>query len=247
MMVRVFCILMLSVVTGSVWALSPAAANRLDIANAQLHNLTATADGFLANVGSDGYLTFRGLDLRRDQACGITLDLEFRTPLERPGIFEFFWRSAEQGFAEQRKAFVIINQADTLERHKFMIPLCKLYHYSGNLNLPERQARIEGLRLDYPANKDIELKFHAIDLLSAVEMNELIRSRTLDPLILEPYERVSANSFTSFDVALPKFYFAFEEGLHRLGRDKAFLVVWLVMIIGLLLLMLRSVLRQKRL
>ncbi|MFT5137701.1 MAG: hypothetical protein ACI8XV_002743, partial [Arenicella sp.] len=36
-----------------------------------IKNLQFDEQGFLRNTSSDGYFTFRGLDLRRDQACAI--------------------------------------------------------------------------------------------------------------------------------------------------------------------------------
>jgi len=219
----------------------------LNAAHADMKDLQVIGDDFIANTGSDGFLIFRDVEMSRDQACGIELDIEFKSAMPRPGIFEIFWRSAEQGFSEQRKAFVIINQSHTQARQRFMIPLCKLYHYSGNLNQPERQSIINALRFDYPTNKEIALRFHSIRLIDAETMNGQLQQSEPEIVILEPYERVSARSFASFDVALPKLYFAYEEGLQRISQDKPFLVVWLVMIAGLIVPMLRSVLRKERL
>lgn len=247
MIVRSLILFAACVVTGAALALNEQNTTPLSAAQAQMRNLQVTDQGFIANTGTDGYLIFSGLEISRDQACGITLDIEFKLAMPRPGIFDIFWRSSKQGFSEQRKAFVLINQSDTKTRQQFMIPLCKLYHYSGNLNQPDRQALIHALRIDYPANKEIALKFHSIGLIDAETMTEQLQQRRQGIVILEPYERVSYRSFTSFDVALPKLYFAFEEGLHRVSMDKKFLFVWLLMIASLMALMLRSVLRKERL
>ncbi|NND81898.1 MAG: hypothetical protein HKN50_05670 [Gammaproteobacteria bacterium] len=205
-----------------------------------LRNLERDKDGFLANVGSDGYLVLTELNKSRDQACGLLLDLEFKAPMARPGIFDIFWRSAGQGFSESRKAFVIINQTLSTERTRFFIPLCKLYQFSGNLNRPSEQGNLDALRIDFPGNKDVAIKFHAIELLDGSAMLQRLETMPVDERLLEPYERVSAGAFTSLDVAVPKLYFAFKEGLHRLTLDRIFLVVWLLIILLLFGLLLRS-------
>ena len=156
----------------SLWLVTQSVA-ALDPQNSQLslngqpmvtENLKVDEQGFMRNTNSDGYFTFRDLDLRRDQACAMRLDMEFDKPMSRPGLFEVFWHEPKAGFRESMKGFVLINPADTAERKVFVIPLCKLFHYSGNINKAHLQAGVAGLRLDYPSNKDIGIKFHSIEL-----------------------------------------------------------------------------------
>lgn len=209
-----------------------------------IKNLEIDEQGFIHNINSDGYFTFRDLDLRRDQACAIRLDMEFDKPMSRPGLFEVFWHEPKAGFRESLKAFVLINPADTAERTVFVIPLCKLFHYSGNINKAHLQAGVAGLRLDYPSNKDIGVKFHSIEFLDAQKMLSLLSEAQANTVILEPYERLSPAAATSLDVLVPKLFFIFEEGLSRLWVDKGFLFFWLLLIVGLKLLILRSYLRK---
>ena len=211
--------------------------------NLTLKNLESEGNGFLFNTTTDGYLVLDQLSSARDQACGLLVDIEFSQPMFRAGIFDIFWRGEQQGFHRHRSAFVIINRSWSEQRNRYLIPLCKLYSYSGNLNRPLLQNPIEALRLDYPSNKDLSLKFHQIEIINAVALEKLIKNPG-DTIILEPYERLGGASFTSLDVVFPKIFFAFEEGLKRFWQDKAFLIFWLILIVGLKLLILRSILAQ---
>ena len=218
----------------------------LTIEQSQLRNLVIDSDGYIKNTSGDGYMSFRGLNLSRAQACGIKLDLEFKSPMIRPAIFEVFWHTPNEGFSEKKKSFVIVNQADTVERREYVIPLCKLYHFSGNLNQGLRQAEIAGLRFDYPTKRTTEIKFHSISTLNGEELLSIVQQSAPHISVLEPYERVDARSFTSLDVIVPKLFFAFEEGLKRLSYDKVFTFSWLLMMLAILVLIVRSYLRQHR-
>jgi len=216
----------------------------LDLAQGQLHNLEKDSSGFIKNVNGDGYITFRQLELTREQVCGIEMDVEFKRAMARPGIFEIFWHASGEGFTEGKKAFVIINHRDSAERKTYVIPLCKLFHFSGNINQAARQGLIAGLRFDYPANRTSEIKFHSIRTLNGGELMTLIEQADPHIKLLEPYERIRAKSFTSLDVILPKLYFSFEQGFKRLSYDKVFTFSWLAMMFALLALIVRSVLRK---
>jgi hypothetical protein len=207
-------------------------------------NIEITEQGFLRNKGSDGYLIFDNLNVRRDQACAIKMAIEFKNPMLRPGLFEIFWHAPGSGFNERQKAFVIVSHADTDEQTTFIIPLCKMYHYSGNLNNPRGQSKVAALRLDFPTNRTIALKLHSLQLLNAQQMRTQLQSTAKGSVILEPYERIRAESFLSFDVALPKLYFAIEEGWSRLQVDISFLLFWLGLILALVMLIVRSLIRQ---
>ena len=219
----------------------------LELKQTQMRNLERDQQGYIRNQTNDGYITFRGLNLSREQACAIKMDIEFKQAMLRPGIFEVFWHAPNEGFSEQQKAFVIINHRDSQERKTYVIPLCKLFHFSGNINRSQAQGAIDGLRIDYPAKRITEIKFHSIETVNSDELITLIKQADPNIIVLEPYERVNARSFTSLDVILPKLFFAYEEGLKRLTYDKAFTFVWLLMMFSLMALIVRSVLRQQRL
>ncbi len=225
---------------------NPSQAIELEIDQSNLRNLVVDGDGFIKNTTGDGYLSFRDLTLSRAQACAIRLDLEFKSPMIRPAIFEVFWHAPDQGSSEKKKSFVIIHQDDTTERREYVIPLCKLYHFSGNLNQGQRQGAIAGLRFDYPTKRTTEIKFHSISTLNGDELLSLIEQSDSNISMLEPYERIDARSFTSLDVILPKLFFAFEQGLKRLSYDKVFTFSWLLMMLSILVLIVRSYLRQYR-
>lgn len=211
----------------------------------QTTELEIKAGGFMRNTGSDSYFTFRDLNVRRELACAIKMDLEFAEPMYRPGLFEVFWHNTEGGgFRESLKAFFIVNQEDSKSRKEFIIPLCKLFHYSGNMNNPTLQSMLGGLRIDYPSNKDISIKLHSIELLDAQQMMDLLSNTPDNLVILEPYERLHPGPATSLDVMVPKLLFIFEEGLSRLWVDKGFLFTWLLLILALKILILRSFLRK---
>lgn len=216
----------------------------LQVKQKNLRNLSMDQDGFIKNISTDGYLSFRDLNQSRSDMCGVQLDLEFKSGLSKPAIFEIFWHSMNAGFSEQRKAFVIVNHRDADQRRTFLIPLCKLYHFSGNVNQAAHQNRIGGLRIDFPANRITELKFHSIVTVSADELAQSFAQDSANTTMLEPYERVNARAFTSFDVILPKLYFALEEGLTRMKYDKVFTLVWALLIFSLLGLIIRSVISR---
>jgi hypothetical protein len=209
-----------------------------------LKDIVETPEGFLANTGSDGYLTLASLKRSRAQLCGLELELEFQQPLPRPALFEIFWRSPQTNFSENEKALFIINQQDSTTITNYFVPLCKLFHYSGNINNGDRQALIEGLRLDYPSNKTVAIKFHSITFVDAATTASILEQRPDELKILEPYERLSAAEFMSLDVALPKMVFAFEEGLNHLAQDVGFLIFWLMLMLIFLVLIVRSVFYQ---
>ena len=211
----------------------------------ELRNLVVDADGFLVNTSSDGYLTMGGMNLPRTQACHLLLDVEFKQAMFRPGLFEVFWATDPAAFGEGQKAQVLISHKDTVGPKVFVIPLCKLYGFSGNLSEPNLQRNLVGLRLDYPYNREIGLRFNSIKLLSHQELADLTALNAQTITYLEPYERLSGRAFTSFDVVIPKLYFSFEDGLRRLSGDLPFLLVWLSLIAALMVLILRSFLAKK--
>lgn len=238
-MIRLCLLICCCVVAGPAFSVS------LQLGQAQMHNVERDDQGYIRNQTNDGYVTFRDLNLSRDQACAIKMDLEFKHAMLRPGIFEVFWHGPNDGFSEKKKAFVVINHKDTRQRKTYIIPLCKLFHFSGNINQSIRQGQIAGLRLDYPAKRTTDIKFHSIETVNSNELAILISESRPNMRLLEPYERINAKSFTSLDVILPKLYFAFEDGLKRLSYDKAFTFIWILMMFSLLVLILRSVLRQQ--
>ena len=189
--------------------------------------------GYLKNTGSDGYIVLDQINLNRYQLCGLELDIEFLDPMSKPGIFEIFWRTNKTDFGERNKAFVIINQDTSKTRSTYLVPLCKLYHFSGNLNNKLGQSIIKGLRIDFPSNKRIAIKIHSIHFRDANSTSSMLKQESSNMIILEPYERVKATSFTSIDVVLPKLFFAVQEGLKHLIADIGFFIFWICLIVTL--------------
>ncbi len=194
----------------------------------------ADRQGFLTNTSRDGFFKVSGLDLTRDNACFLAMEIEFSEPILRPALFEFFWATKPNAFAEQRKARFLINHKTSGEPSLYLIPLCKLYGFSGNLDMPLRQTNISSVRLDYPMNRTVGLKFHQATLLSSDVGEALLNEKASEIVLIEPYERVIASSFRSLDVILPKLYFSFEDGARRLGADIGFLLFWLSLILTLI-------------
>ena len=194
--------------------------------------------GYVSNTTSDSYLILNGFDLPRDQACFIVIDAEFKEPMFRPGLFEAFWAVNPGAFSEKQKARFLISHKNTHSRTMFIVPLCKLYNFSGNLDSPHHQRNIVGLRLDYPMNRTVGLKIRRLDLIGLKELKMLEQESEI--VELEAFERLSGNSFTSLDVVVPKIYFALESGWKRLSQDLLFLGVWLALIFGLLFLLIRG-------
>ncbi|MDB4511946.1 hypothetical protein N9060_00645 [Arenicella sp.] len=206
----------------------------------QYNNLTMDSEGFISNTNSDGHLVLNNITLTRSQMCGLSLVLEFKQPLRKAAVFDLYWRTAKTGFSETQKAFFIISPKDAQNKNSYVIDMCKLYNFSGNLNKPLLQGNIVSLRLDYPPNKNLSLRIEDIKLLDTL----LIAQDKLAGLSIEPHEVVPRESFTSADVIIPKLIFSFEEGVKRFSKDLPFLIFWLSLIFLLNCLLLSSFVRQ---
>ena len=209
-----------------------------------LNDIEADQQGFMQNTSGDGFIVLNGIELNRSQMCGLALTMEFKQAPFRATIFDIYWRTANVGFSESQKSFFIVNQEDTSSRNSYLIPLCKLYNFSGNLNQPQNQANITALRIDYPSNKNLSIRFDQLRFLDTLTMNALLEDE--NNIVLEPYERIAGPAFTSFDVIIPKLIFAFDEGLKRFTKDLPFLFFWISVIALLKGLMLWSYVRQFR-
>ena len=199
-----------------------------NVNNAEYHykDIDSDSQGYLSNTSSDSFITVSGFELTRSQACFFVLDARFKFPMSRPALFEIFWAVDSDTFSETQKGQFLINHKNTHERTLFVVPLCKLYSFSGNLHASGRQKNIVRLRFDYPSNRTVELQIHRMGLVSESELKSLVEAAQ-NSAVLEPYERVSGGPFLSFDVALPKLYFGLEDGVNRLKQDPFFLSFWL--------------------
>ncbi len=206
----------------------------------KLKELKFDEAGFLKNTSTDGFFTLQGFDLPRGQACNLLLDLEFAQPLFRPAMFEIFWSTSSGAFAESQKARFLVNHQQTIEPTRFILPLCKMYRFSGNLNSPNLQRNITGFRFDFPVNRTVSLKISRFSPLSATELESALTETVNTTVFLEPYEKIPGRGFTSIDVVMAKVFFALEDGLSRLAGDRWFLLFWLTMILICLLLLVRS-------
>lgn len=240
---NIVVILLVSIINGSFITIASALAPSEQFSDIQLRNLDTDEQGYLSNTSNDGHIVFNDLSLTRDQMCGVLLTIEFKeTPL-RASLFDVYWRTAQVNFTESQKGFFLINQNDAAQKTRYLLPICKLFGFSGNLHNPLIQGNITGFRLDYPPNKDTSLRIESAEFLDSQALSELLQQQT-EIIALELYESVPARSFTSLDVIIPKLVFAFEEGIKRLGLDLPFLIFWLCLIFLLKLLLLKSFVRQ---
>lgn len=208
------------------------------------NELETDLDGYLRNTSSDSYFVIDDLDLSREQSCGLSFRMSFRKPLDKPTIFDIYWRTAKLGFSEANKAFFIVNNVDSTLPTDYIVPLCKLHGFSGNVNKSALQENISSIRLDYPSDKFISVKFDNLELIDSKAVSLISKSSSDEIKFLEPYERVSASAFTSLDVVIPKLFFSFEHGIKRLGSDVGFLVFWLLLLGLLMFLLIRSLMRE---
>lgn len=209
-----------------------------------LNDLQTDTLGFMQNTSGDGFLVLNDISLNRAQMCGLLLTIEFKDAPFRASLFDVYWRTSKSGFSESQKGFFVVNEKDAIGKNTYLIPLCKLYGFSGNLNQPQNQANITSIRIDYPPNKTLALRFDEIRFVDSRTTIEMAGDDAV--IVIEPYERMEGRSFTSLDVIVPKLIFAFEEGLKRLTKDVPFLVFWLLLIIALKGLILWSYVRQFR-
>ena len=210
----------------------------------ELKDLQSDAQGFIKSTSSDGFLVLNNIVLTRAQMCGLILDMEFQETPFRATAFEIYWRTENSAFSESQKGSFIINQNDASQQNTYLIPLCKLYGFSGNLNQSQNQANITSIRIDYPPNKTVAVRFNVIRFVDTKTTIETARNEAV--IVLEPYERIAGRSATSLDVIVPKLIFSFEEGLSRLSQDVPFLVFWLLLIVFFKGLILWSYVRQFR-
>ena len=232
-----------------------AAAENVDIENQEFINIgdkqalfeNIEIDGdYLSNINSDGYIIINDIDLPRSKVCSLLISLEFKSPMKRPGVFDVYWKTKEHGFTEQQKGFFIISHKDTITPKHFVIPLCKLYNFSGNLNRPEFQQNIDSIRFDYPASKNISLKINKIEFLTNIETQLLLnKTTTVEYLVVEPYEWITGKSFTSLDLIMPKLMFALEDGVRKIIKDIPFLIFWVSLVVVLKLLIVVSIFHGK--
>ena len=208
----------------------------------QYKDLEENENGYWQNTSRDSFIVFNNIDLNRAQMCVLVIKLEFAQAPSSASLFDSYWRAAGAGFSESQKGSFIISHKQAQNNNTYAIPLCKLYGFSGNLDQPNLQKNIDTFRLDYPSNKNMAIKFDSLAFISHAQLSELPDT----VIMLEPYERISGRSFTSLDVIIPKLFFAFQEGLKRLSQDITFLIFWLVIIVLLTSLILRSFIRPAR-
>lgn len=205
----------------------------------RLKDLIANEQGYLQNTSSDGFLVFKGLNKPRANACGLLVDAEFSEAPLSPFVMEIFWSTERHGFTERQKTFFVVKRDLDKKQQRFIVPLCKLYLYSGNLNVPAWQGNITSIRLDYPPDRDLAIKFNEFRLINHAETFEQ------DGLHYEPIERVNTAALLSLDVLLTKFILINKEGMQRLLADKAFLIVWVLMILALCIAFVKSFVGRK--
>lgn len=205
----------------------------------RLKDLTVNEQGYLQNTTSDGFLILKDIDTPRANACGLLVDLEFAQAPVEPFVMELFWRTERHGFMEKQKSFFVVKRDLDKKRQQFIVPLCKLYLYSGNINIPAWQGNITGIRLDYPPDRDLAIKFHDFSLINHAQ------TFAQADLHYEPYERVNTAALLSRDVLLTKLILINKEGLQRFVADKAFLIVWLLMIVALSIALVKSFVGRK--
>ena len=207
-----------------------------------LNQLEYDQDGYLASTGTDSFWTI-DLNQTRADSCYLSFDASFKEAASRPRIFELFWSTKPNAFSKNSKAFIVITPEQMAADNRFVVPLCKLYGFSGNLNKPSMQANLSGIRFDYPPNEQLAIKFHRIELFSRADIEAFDQGESIH---LEPIERISSAAYTSADVFVTKLVFAFEDGIVRLGRDKVFLIFWLISLSALTFLFIRSFLTAGR-
>ena len=212
----------------------------LDAGSLELKDLVLDEQGFLTNTSSDGFFKLHDLNITRNQACYLQLDLQVTEPMFRPGVFEIFWATTPNSYAESQKASVIVTLTEVEQPQSLIIPLCKLYRFSGNLNSPNLQKNILGFRLDFPSNRTMSIKVSNFELLSHAQFRALPIDRVEAMTALEPYERIPGKAFTSIDVVIPKLFFGLESGFKRLANDPWFLLFWLSLILTCVFLIARS-------
>lgn len=207
-----------------------------------LNQLELDQDGYLASTGTDSFWTIE-VNRTRADSCYLSFDASFKEVANRPRIFELFWSTKPNAFSKNGKAFIVITPEQMAAGKRFVVHLCKLYGFSGNLNTPNMQANLAGIRFDYPPNEQLAIKFDRIEVISRADFEAFDRGESIH---LEPIERVSPAAYTSADVFVTKLVFAFEDGLVRLGRDKVFLIFWLISLSALTFLFIRSFLTAGR-
>ena len=189
--------------------------------------LKTKANGFTVNTGGDAYFVIQNLEIPRASIRAIRLEFEVEKKLTRPILMEFFWRSATLGFSEHEKAMFVVNPNNVSNEYDIILPIYKLYNFSGNLNYGVYQEPVIQFRIDYPMLHKVSMKFENIEYFAD---NNYPQGST----VMELHETIAADNFLNGDVIVPKFIDLFVTGLKKFTQDWLFTLFWLGCIIATL-------------
>lgn len=193
-----------------------AAAEEITPLGWELHELQADQNGFLHKTGGDPYIVFPEISEQICSPSGITFSIRLDPVPDKPFYMELFWRPSYEGFGEDRKVFFIMPTARKGDTVTFTVPL-------------EDQAGYRQIRLDFPSglNSAFRIEKYEIDPLDNLPPGTQL---------LESYFRLSASATRNPAIIIPYLLKTLRHGMVRLAHDPAFLILWILLMGGLLVL-----------
>jgi len=182
----------------------------------ELHEITVDDNGFLHRTAGDPYIVFPELT---EPLCGqsaVRFTIRITPMPEKPIYLELFWRPPSEGFGEIRKMFFIVKPAQGRDTVSFSVAL-------------DNQAGFRQLRLDLPPDLNAPFRIERYALVPLADLPE-------DANLVDTYSALTASETGEAVVIIPYLIKTVRHGLTRLSRDPAFLLVWLLMFAGLLVL-----------
>lgn len=189
-----------------------------------LNQLTQRADGYLESTGSDPFIIFPPFQQIKCQMRGFHFVVEFENRLSRAVLMEMFWRSENNDFDEKRKVIFILYPSKTGRIHDIVIPFDDLLQI-----VKAKENTIHQIRIDFP--RSVKSTFRLLEFGPIDWNQEITGSQT----VVEPLDQLSPRQWLRSDTFIPHTIKIIRHGLHRMGGDPVFFIIWGAIIILLLL------------
>jgi len=184
--------------------------------NWRLNEIIKLENGFLEKSAGDPYIVFPEISESTCAPMGIQLAITFDPVPVKPLRLEMFWSTDYLGFGEENKVFFIVHPHADGTANKMIIPL-------------EHTAGFTQIRLDFPSYIDTTFKVENYEVLSLADVDDEYTK-------VDAYYSLSVEDSLKPEISIPYFLKALSHGPERMTHDLAFLVFWLLLIIGLLFL-----------
>ncbi len=174
-------------------------------------------NGFLEKSAGDPYIVFPEISESTCAPMGVQLAITFDPVPAKPLLLEIFWSTDYLGFGEENKVFFMVYPKADGSPTKMTVPL-------------EHTAGFIQIRLDFPSHIDTTFKVENYEVVSLADINDEFKK-------VDAYYSLSIEDSLKPEIIIPYILKALSHGPQRMTHDLAFLVFWLLLIIGLLFLL----------